>query len=268
MIFAELHGKLGSGYQRAHDRAEDVLTSNVFGLLRYLPLDAGLLPLLSKVRVVRGEGAGLTELDAGWLSGITRYELQLWVRHADYGEPDIILRLYDDRNTLRHLLIIEAKLYSPKGGAGAAAANAEDAEVGDDEVAPIDRDQLVRYWQLLTRELVPRAAPEAPTALLVYLTAHSAPPRTDLEESIRPGMRLGWLSWRDVWDVARAARQHLPAQDLARLLDHKGFASFTGFHGGRLVHLRGLGSGRFWRSDWFQAPSAPLPVHGSFWRNS
>jgi hypothetical protein len=34
MIDAEIRGKLRADYSRAHDRAEDLLTSTAFGLLR------------------------------------------------------------------------------------------------------------------------------------------------------------------------------------------------------------------------------------------
>src|SRR4051812_26314321 len=50
MIFAELHGKLGEDYSRAHERAEDLLTSTVFGLLRYLTPADGLLAVLGHAR--------------------------------------------------------------------------------------------------------------------------------------------------------------------------------------------------------------------------
>ena len=51
MIFAELHGKLGTDYSLAHERAEDLLTSSAFQLLRYLPPQRGLVALLRAVLV-------------------------------------------------------------------------------------------------------------------------------------------------------------------------------------------------------------------------
>ena len=53
MIFAELQGKLGQHHSRAHERAEDVLTSTVFGLLRYMPLSDWLGPLAGRIRPIQ-----------------------------------------------------------------------------------------------------------------------------------------------------------------------------------------------------------------------
>lgn len=57
MLFAERHGKLGRDGSLAHDRAEDLLTSTAFQLLRYLPPHDGLFAVLNRVRAVRWDGA-------------------------------------------------------------------------------------------------------------------------------------------------------------------------------------------------------------------
>jgi hypothetical protein len=78
MVEAELRGKLGAAGTRAHDRAEDLLTSTVFGLLRYLPLKEGLLSLLGRARPVRlGEGGFEVKAEPGWIGGdsVTQAEL-------------------------------------------------------------------------------------------------------------------------------------------------------------------------------------------------
>src|SRR4051794_40542768 len=43
MSFAELHGRI-AGSTRLDEWREDVLTSNVIGLLRYVPLEEGFFP--------------------------------------------------------------------------------------------------------------------------------------------------------------------------------------------------------------------------------
>jgi hypothetical protein len=68
MIFAELRSKLGVNYSRAHERAEDLLTSTVFGLLRYLTPADGLLAILRRARPARVDGGTvLIRPDPDWL---------------------------------------------------------------------------------------------------------------------------------------------------------------------------------------------------------
>lgn len=58
MIFAELRGKLSSDYSRAHERGEDLLTSTVFGFLRYFSLSSGHLAILNcihRIQIDRAE---------------------------------------------------------------------------------------------------------------------------------------------------------------------------------------------------------------------
>ena len=47
MIHALLNGKLSAD----QENMEDILTSNVFGLLRYLPPEHGLLPFLAHASI-------------------------------------------------------------------------------------------------------------------------------------------------------------------------------------------------------------------------
>jgi hypothetical protein len=220
MIFADLHGKISS-VTRLHERAEDVLTSTAFGLLRYLPEKDGLLPLLQLARRVRLAGDDvLVDHDPSWLpfQRWSRCDLDFWPKFGDYGEPDLRLQMFDASGSVDALILIEAKYMSPKSGQAG-------ADEPFDPAVP-DPDQLVRYWQALSR-----AAPQRATKAIIYLTAHAAPPTDELEQSLRrqPEAQLGWLSWRDVWRVASAACHAKPMGDLATLLGHKGLKPFTGF---------------------------------------
>ena len=49
MIIAELRGKLSDDQVSSIERSEDVLTSNVFQCMRYLPPNKGILPFLNEV---------------------------------------------------------------------------------------------------------------------------------------------------------------------------------------------------------------------------
>src|ERR1700728_218161 len=95
MLFAERHGKLGRDGSRAHDRAEDLLTSTTFQLLRYLPLDVGLLAILRRVRAVGADGIIASTLPS-WLEldRVTVAEYEFWPRWSGFGEPDVVVHLF------------------------------------------------------------------------------------------------------------------------------------------------------------------------------
>ncbi len=207
MIHAELRSKHGS---------EDRLTSTAFGLLRYVPVTAGFLPLLRLTRPI-------SPTAVPDLSAAVRVEVEFWRYSTTHGEPDVILRLFDATGRVRWVIVVEVKLHSVKSSR---ATGEQDA--ADDDVP--DPDQLVKYWQLLggLDEVLAGATP-----YLIYLTKHATPPEEELNESLRrqPAMALGWLSWRDVWAVARQTETtSLPAADLARLLAHLGLKRFDGFN--------------------------------------
>ena len=235
MVDADIRGKLAVDACRAHDRAEDLFTSTVFGLLRYLPARRGIIALLERARpamLFDGRAkvcAGSTET-AVWidLSTAQCFETEFWPSFGRHGQPDVLIRLLDTHGRCIHTVVIEAKLFSAKSGGWG------DSDKEDD-TAP-DPDQLFKYWQGLHSGC---HAENAGKKSVLYLTSHSVPPVAELGESLRraqayqPPIRLAWLNWRDVWQIASdCARQDagmLAAQDLARLLAHRGFKFFDGF---------------------------------------
>lgn len=286
MIFAEIHGKLGQHHSRAHERAEDLLTSTVFGLLRYLPLSDWMPELVRRIRPIDEERGPGFPMDRNWLdsSTVVRCRLEMWRGRRPHGEPDVLMSLFDDQERLRHLLVIEVKLYSPKSGTAKIVKRGADADDEEEQLADIDKDQLVRYWRYLCDERSQERAKQtgdsadAPPicASLVYLTAHATPPTDELLLSRRaggPDMRLGWLSWFDMWQVVHhiAARDKaLPAVDLATLLSHKGFRRFIGFTSKETTSgAWSSESPRFWQKrSWFRQKGS-APVEGAkFWKQA
>jgi hypothetical protein len=271
MIFAELRGKLGADYSRAHDRAEDLYTSTVFGLLRYLPDADGLFAVLRRARPVRLAGQQVViQPDVAWLGleRVAKVTIEFWARWGDYGEPDVVLTLWAANGAPVAVVVIEAKLYATKGGRGS------DDDQAADDAADADQDQLVKYWRGLHAR---REVQSGAEASVIYLTRHGALPTDELGESVQrasamglPMMRLAWLSWRDVWAVAERLRglrgYQLVAADLADLLAHKGFKYFNGF---QAQPWQSPSTGRFWRSaPWFARlrPWRPGPTPARFWQ--
>ncbi|MDE2039668.1 MAG: hypothetical protein KGO96_05705 [Elusimicrobia bacterium] len=196
MIAALLHGKLS----REQENLEDILTSNVFGLLSYLPPVEGLIPFLYHAQTLDGERPFEGPMDN------VRVEYEFWPRYAESGcnpcEPDVELRI-SRSNRKKILALVECKFLSGKSGI-------ED-HADEDIVVPERRpptDQLAREWDNLNK----RAAQEQSTPVLIYLTADVGMPREDLEDSRLAIERSGertfnccWLSWRQLYEVRSEA---------------------------------------------------------------
>lgn len=261
MLFAERHRKLGRDGSLAHDRAEDLLTSTAFQLLRYLPLDVGLLAVLKRVRAVQPDGEVIQDLPA-WLTldGVTDTMYQFWPRRQGFGEPDVVITLLADKAPVVRL-VVEVKLD---------AGMSRDADADADDVTEVSRaNQLVRYWRGL------RADTRLRRLGVVYLTTHAAPPRDELRDSMsrEPGDWLGWLSWRDLWQAMNHARRlYLPASDLADILEAKGLNAFHGFPPCEYPNIPTsqvfwLGSG-ISPSPWFSGVAYRPSVSPRFWKGN
>jgi hypothetical protein len=258
MIECIIRGKISRSGSNAHNRSEDLLTSTAFGLLDYFPASEGIFPLLERawrIPVVEEDGAQIQRTGIGVPVNAAGCRVGFWPNFRAHGEPDLLLELLSADGAVQTVVLIEAKLFSSMSGT----ASETDGPAAIENVP--DPDQLVKYWQglgLYTRQVgLPRA--------LVYLTSHSTPPLHELRASLSrdPSINLYWLSWHDVWEVAKAkAASHRAAKDLERLLRHLEFSTFTGF---RVQAQRSLGSGFFW--PWFtQYPQQVGSQSGHFWR--
>jgi hypothetical protein len=102
MLFAERHWRLGRNGSRAHDRAEDLLTSTAFQLLRYLPANNGLFAMLRRSRAVRWDSPqAIVETEPPpWLKHLnqaTHYDLEFWPHWGiGVGQPEVVVSLFHD----------------------------------------------------------------------------------------------------------------------------------------------------------------------------
>ena len=119
MLQAEIKGKLPE-----IQNAEDVLTSNVFGLLKYISQKDLLINMLACARTIKGKG--FLESIGVDLDDYSQ-EYLFWEKLSKFGEPDLTIKFQTDRQP-NLILGIEVKYYSPKHGEG-------------------DDDQLKKYWQ-------------------------------------------------------------------------------------------------------------------------
>lgn len=214
MLWAQLRRKVSL----EHERSEDVLTSNVFGTLRYLELHVGLIPALSGSS---GEHAGamrevLRNADSAgycfwkWLPG-----------PGSCGcEPDVLLELRRAGKIIG-LILIEAKYRAGK------------SSVADPAAVPgsSPRDQLAREWVCVEHHAQRNNVP----AFLVFLTADNSVPTRALDEATVDLERCGcapgnflWLSWTQL--ASSLVSDHPMISDLRALLERGyGFRTFDGF---------------------------------------
>lgn len=235
---ALIHGKLSSD----QENMEDILTSNVFGVLKYLPPWDALVPFISKAKSTEGE-----QPLANLPKDVTA-ECEFWPWLQEPGcegcEPDVLIRI-GGPHSKKTLVLVEAKYRSGKS-----------SDEGEDERP---NDQLAREWDNLKR----LAAREGAEPVLIYLTTDFAYPAADIESSQHESMtkrgergRICWLSWRHLASVISRGR-HKMLEDLVAFLRRLNLTFFEGFS--RIDLLRAIQwkfTGvpvRFeWKSPWME----------------
>lgn len=219
MLVADIHGKI---VPESHG-SEDYLTSAVIGHLRYVPPGDFWRALFAASR--SNAPGGPTLADELWppenpVGGYSGLSVRFWPREGEDGEPDLILE-FSGPGRPAHLVLVEAKLWSGKGGTG-------------------DRDQLVRYLRVLDR-LVPGSSQSAGVGsrCLVYLTPRDS--TEEVEDSLRHAAdparerrRTYRLQWQDVLVAAEGSPGETePAKtilrDIALFLRRRGLEYFVGF---------------------------------------
>ena len=235
MYVAQIHRKLS----RTEERMEDLLTSNVFGLWRYLSYDLGLTQFPNTSTNLDGDRLQLPELLVE-----TELEFWPWLHEVDTkgSEPDVLIKVTGEDGS-RHLLLIESKYHSGKSSGA------------DEEILP--NDQLAREMQNL-RQIAKRQAFDS--YALVYVTADALIPRGDLEESIEElGRKTGmpsreqffWTTWlqmpqilQQVTQFAREPIEKKMLEDLRMILDGLELSFFQG------IRVEGWKSRNFeWRFE-------------------
>lgn len=225
MIHALLKGKLSADQANM----EDILTSNVFGLLRYLPPQRGLLPFLAQARSLKGRRLEMP----GAVPGV-QVDTAFWPTLAEQGcapcEADVLIRItWPGRHGRRFLVLVQAKYRSGKSSEA-------------DESSTVPFDQLAREWGNV--ESLARSESREP--VLVYLTAGVGPPvedirRAEADHSAKASrtslpFECHWLSWRHLVPVAESrtdsdspALASLLLEDLGEMLNRLDLVFFGGF---------------------------------------
>lgn len=234
MLKAELHGKLSSDAGNADERREDVLTSNVFGSLCYMPPSCGLLPWLERARPLEPGGRELVAPD------VTDVEVRFWPRLGS-RQADVLLALCSA--DVIDLVVVECKY------------GAEKHDLPSDDGSG---DQLAAYLKALDEDAWeaqdPLPARTVRSRSLLYVTAEAAMPVAALETSAAQhggAGRYHWLAWHDLIDLLSAeGEDRFRARligDLRELLVRKGLRRFGGFD--RVPVLDGIPEAAGWFYD-------------------
>jgi len=244
MTIAELHGKLAPHRpQGAHERLEDLLTSDVFGTMKYVGLECGFLEWLGSAVEVSLDHETPMQM-AGTLSDvlpaaahISSTEFRFWPTLPNGREPDLLLvfRMDDGRSIG---IMVEAKYFS--GPSDYEIEGVEDSTASDERETRSGNqiaDQVNEFWSASSKlwDDIPRQA-----RYHLYVTTHYAAPLHVYGEAGKHlargvAMRLYWLSWHrllqclnvpsDAADLGRAAL----VDDLRELLKRKRLRGFEGY---------------------------------------
>lgn len=150
-MLAEINNKISSSGANLSDRLEDKLTGDVFGALRYLPINIGILPVINQCY----SDNKIKILD--FLSKSKYAKYLFWPRSHEYGEIDLIIEFYSNKNSsIKGVLGIEVKYHSP--------ISSDQDITTTDNMSEDAKHQLWRYMKLLKEKY-----PSDPKGL-VFLT--------------------------------------------------------------------------------------------------
>lgn len=225
MIQAILHGKLPE-----LENVEDLLTSTVFGTLRYLPPGDALIPFLEKAVLYDQNRTRLCQYLP--VKGINLRNYQtvsyvFWPRVPVHGEPDLILLFSNNKEEEPDLLIVvEAKFKSSKSGTG-------------------EHDQLKMYYKAIHKHLCEFYQQEiaAFTGIIgpiIYLTTMEA--NEEVEDTkrelkkeeiqmIHPIFHLRWQLLYKVLEQAPMATQPVYSLIVLDLLSYLKYLNLQEFAG-------------------------------------
>lgn len=209
MLQAQLKGKL----TRGEEDLEDLLTSNVFGSIKYIPPEEALLPLLASSR----DGFGNAPIHVQQPVSSVDYSFWQWIQEPGCQgcEPDVIITI-QLMGKQKIIILVEAKYLSDK--------SSESTEQGT------PTDQLAREWDNLTY----LAKREDATPILLYVTADLGYPKKSIESSLREYMQkrkremsVFWISWRKLPTLFSDKEQEI-LKDLVKVLRRQGLTFFEG----------------------------------------
>ncbi|MCW3490219.1 hypothetical protein [Dethiobacter alkaliphilus] len=225
MIQAVLGGKsMGFEY------TEDILTSTVFGAVKYLKPSSLLIPFIESAFLydeARTPFWQVLKNDGIDLRCYQKVEYVFWPFHQTFGEPDLMIvfqhHVHGEEDLL---LIIEAKFKSPKSGTG-------------------EKDQLVRYFNAIHDKNIEGFSEQSVAdfkgqkGYILYLTESTASSEiSDSEQIILRDVgednKIFHLRWHQLYSTIERLYSYFSdferviADDLLKYMEKVGLRDFSG----------------------------------------
>lgn len=208
MIY-ELRGKIPQNSSFIY--SEDVLTSTIFGNLRYLSSNSVLISFLSKAINLQNKNYSCNLSDSINFHFWNKYSRK---NSSQINEPDLLLE--DDQN----VLIIECKYHSLL-----------DENYSEQEIDYTN--QLLRYSSIIN-EYYPRKKNKA----IIFLTLDNYDYETCLKKTsskLSPDISLYWLHWEALYPILEnysqselSRNEKLLVDDLILFMERRNFDYFKG----------------------------------------
>ncbi len=274
MTIAELHGKLSPERPHgANDRMEDLLTSDVFGAMRYAGWPCGFLDWLLGAEVPPPLGSAATPI--GRLlaaASVTDVHFVFWPHLPNGLEPDVALlvkrQAKDDL-----VVVVEAKYFSGTSDSLVPGDVDQPERTGfqiPDQVRGLDSasSEELRAW-FPSGQLSPVIG-----KIHLFITRDVCVPTPAYIEALDHlpvpwPVPAFWLSWTSLVECLRPHLRHPDAgraaliRDLVSLLTRKDLVPFSGFQ--RRAWSRLTVSPGFWQETWWALTPLILPTSPTFW---
>ncbi len=228
MTIAEIHGKISDTGTNLSERMEDLLTSDIFGCMRYLSPQKVLIPFLQTAKSLHGDAFPI-------LGEIIKFHCSFWPSLKSLGcipcEPDVMLGLETDKRVV-HLVLVEAKYYSGLSS--------------EEDERPEPANQLAReldnLFALSSLDLGWKPELKIGARILLFVTQDMGMPRGLLAQSLAEYKHkrnresdIYWTSWRFLPSILEQnlEKESSPEntailEDMLKLLLRKGLTVFRG----------------------------------------
>ena len=207
---------------------EDLLTSDIFGCMRYVPAQSALIPFLQTACSLHGN---ILTIPGKVLR--VHWSFWPWLRLAGRipCEPDVIIGLETEENHV-HLILVEAKYYS-----GLSSEEDEHEEPNDQLARELDNLDVVSVVSLGWNPQLGIASRR-----LLFITQHMGMPRRPVAQSLAEYQLkrnkqgdIYWTSWRLLQPILEEnlKQENSPQsiavmEDMLQLVLRKGLSVFLG----------------------------------------
>ncbi len=286
MTIAELEGKLSRKGSNAHERFEDLLTSDVFGTFLYTQKWDVLGQWLCKAENMNGKTLRDRFPD---LQSPESVRIDFWPT-SERREPDVVLTL-TGADGKEYGLCVEAKYRSDKSQLSLDDEDDLDDVSGGEVEEVLDEpsgDQLHDQWCQIQKGNPYGWQSDQSRRIVVFVTGHASVPSNVLMHTVEAGKKCGatgleedifWLGWCQLHqilskrfgpvsmcdDVPELGSERM-VWDLYRLLERKGLRYYRGY-----LDLEAPGETKsypgFWNLFQISAPEFDPDKNNVFWEN-